>query len=262
MRIALIQMAIETGGRSANLVRALQWIDRACDQDPAPDLIVLPESCDLGVAAPDAAAMAEPVGGPFAESLAAKAREMGVHVAAGLTERDVGGLYSAGVLFDVDGDVLLRHRRIHLDPCQRETYTSGDRLRVRQTPWGCVGIQVSADLDLPCLTDALAAMGAALIIVPGAWTCGPGGESSDVRALEACAVERTKTAPVVLVSVNGVGAIEKGPLKDRALYGNSMVYAPGGRELLVGPRHEEAMLTVDVETDGEGPAGRPPSKGT
>ena len=33
MRIALIQMTIETGRRSANLVRALDWIDKACELD-------------------------------------------------------------------------------------------------------------------------------------------------------------------------------------------------------------------------------------
>jgi len=247
VRIALIQMAIVPGRRSANLVSALGWIDKACDLDPAPDLVVLPECSDIGWLAPGAAELAEPVGGSFAESVAAKAREMGVHLVAGLTERDGEALYSAGVLFDVDGDVLLRQRKINLQASDN-AYAPGDRLRVRQTAWGRVGIEVSTDLLAGCITDALAAMGARIILSPCAWACKPGDESDGLQAVQGHLAERTAAAPVHLVSVNGVGEIDEGAWRGMTLFGGSMAYGPGGEALLVGPTNEEALLTVDIET--------------
>lgn len=261
MRIALIQMTIETGRRSANLMGALDWIDKACEADPSPDVVVLPAYCDIGWPAAEAAELAEPVGGAFAESLAAKAREMGVHVVAGLTERDGAALYSVAVLFDVDGDVLLRHRKINVPQPERDLYAPGDRLSARRTTWGTVGLQVATDLSAGCLTEALAAMEARVIFAPCAWACRPGRDGPGIQAVAECLAERTTAAPVYLVSANGVGQIDDGTQEPKVLFGGSMVYGPGGQALLVGPENEQALLTVEVPTNADATAEQRTSRG-
>ena len=259
MHIALVQMTLETGRRSANLVRALGWIDKACDLDPCPDLVVLPACCDIGWLPRDAMNLAGPVGGPFVESLAAKAREMGIHLVAGLNETDAGSLYVAAVLFDPDGDVLLRQRMI--DPAASscssagEAYASGCRLEVRRIPWGCMGLGVATERSEDCLTTALAAMGADLVVAPAAWACDRDRQDAAVSAIRKRVTALMAPRPIALVLANAVGDIDDGAWTGKAFCGGSMAYGPDGRELLVGSGVEQGLLSVEIEL-GDGASSR------
>ena len=105
MRIALVQLRLEAKSRAANIQGLGAAIDRAAQVRPAPDLVVLPGACDTG-------------GGTFGrghtpatltgvgETIAWKAREWGVFIAAGLHCRRGESIVASAVLFDPDGDVV------------------------------------------------------------------------------------------------------------------------------------------------------------
>lgn len=90
--------------RSANLQSLMAAIDRAASNDIAPDLLLLPASGE-------AQGMVADQGGRFAsvaETIAWKAREWGVYIAAGLSVVEVDTTIFRSFLFDPDGDIVAR----------------------------------------------------------------------------------------------------------------------------------------------------------
>ena len=167
MRVCLIPMQVQPGKRSANLGRALECMERVGAEEPAPDLMVFPEGLDWGLPPAELdPAIVEPRGGPFVESLAQRARELGIYLAAGLTELEDECLFSCAVLIDPDADVILRHRRIAVGRGPDPTFAPGDQLQVRRTPLGRVGLLTGQDAWQAPLIGALGLMGAEFIIAP------------------------------------------------------------------------------------------------
>lgn len=107
MRVGLLQVELNSKSRAANLQALNAAIDRAGATAPAPDLLVLPGACDTGGAAPGRGSCEAVLEG-VKESIAWKAREWGVFIAAGLHLASGGAIVACGTLFDPDGDVVGR----------------------------------------------------------------------------------------------------------------------------------------------------------
>lgn len=211
MNVCMLQILLEPLKRSANLARAIERLDQAAELDPVPDLIVLPERSDLGeFTDPPESALLEPRGGTFTESLAERARALGVYIVVGITDQDGDRLFSASALIDPDGDFLLRHRRIAPDSSDTNTSAPGSQLRVLGTPLGKIGLLTGLDLWHKPLIESLALMGADLIVVTG----GPGGKGHRTR-------DKKHTAPDFLSTVcrdarTAIVATAAAALPDRA----------------------------------------------
>lgn len=135
MRLALVQVELEGRGRAADLQRCTRAVDDAADQEPAPDLILLPGGLDMGGAA--AGRTAEPAHQALVrETLAWKAREWGVYIAAGLHARSEDGWAPCGVLFDPDGDIVAATGELLI----ADEGASPAMPRAWQTPFGAVGV--------------------------------------------------------------------------------------------------------------------------
>lgn len=168
MNLCMVQMRIAPGKRSGNLASAIRWLDEAAELNPSPDLIVLPECADLGGGQGTSdGAFIEPRGGTFVESLAERARVLGVYVAAGVTDTDGERSYSSSVLIDPDGDTILHHRRISADASAGDAVSRGSWLGVRDTTLGAISLLTGWDLWQEALADSLRLMGARLIVVSG-----------------------------------------------------------------------------------------------
>src|SRR5712671_5216118 len=81
------------------------------------------------------------VPGPVTEAVAAAARRHGVVVALGINERDHGSLYNAQLIFDIDGRLVLKRRKITPTFHERMIWGQGDGsgLMVVNTAVGRVG---------------------------------------------------------------------------------------------------------------------------
>ncbi len=81
------------------------------------------------------------VPGPTTHAVAAAARRHGVVVVLGVNERDHGSLYNAQLIFDADGRLLLKRRKITPTFHERMVWGQGDGsgLRVVETAVGRVG---------------------------------------------------------------------------------------------------------------------------
>jgi nitrilase len=81
------------------------------------------------------------VPGPVTDAVSAKAREHGMVVVLGVNERDHGSLYNAQLIFDADGSLALKRRKITPTYHERMVWGMGDGagLKVVDTAAGRVG---------------------------------------------------------------------------------------------------------------------------
>lgn len=170
LKIAIGQLLVEGGEPERNLGRALELIDEA--SRAACDIIVLPETMDLGWIHPSALSEAEPIPGPRFQKLSDAARERKIYVCAGLTEKDKDRIYNTAVLINSDGELILKYRKINELVVGHDIYSMGTSLGVVETPLGVLGLNICADnyIDSLAIGHTLARMGAQIILIPSAWT--------------------------------------------------------------------------------------------
>jgi len=251
-RLALAQMRVDGGDIVANMRRAIECIHDAADQDA--DIVLLPETLDIGWTHPSARELAAeiPGGGPC-QSLVQAASDAGVWLCAGLTERDGDRVYNAAVLIDPQGTVRLLHRKLNELAIGHECYDQGDRLGVCHTPFGTLGLMICADgfANGQVLARSLGYMGAHVILSPSAWAVPA---DHDQQATPYGGVWRENYIPVArdfslwIASCSNVGPITAGPWQSRKCIGCSMVVDPTGNITAQGGYGEEAeeIIITDV----------------
>lgn len=244
------QIRVVGGDRTGNLSRAIEAIDRANDGDCS--LIILPECLDLGWTHPSARTEAETIPGESSEKLGRKAKEAGVEVVAGLVERDGDRIYNSAIWLSRDGEILGKHRKIHILDIARDLYTPGDRLQVFSSSIGAVGMAICAD-NFPeniHFAKSLAAIGARFIASPCAWAVDADHDpvAQPYGDLWRTAyTDLTRNFPVTVAGVSNVGAIDEGPWRGRKCIGCSLAMGPGGRILAQGPYGSDAESLVVFE---------------
>ncbi len=251
-QLAMGQMLVQPGEIEANLRRAGQLIAEAAEGKCR--IVVLPECLDLGWMHPAARESAQPIPGPAFDRLAAEAARYGIHVVAGLTERDNLRIYNTAVLIGPNGRLLLKHRKINILDIAQDLYSVGDRLGVADSELGRIGVDICAD-NFPsslCLGHALARMGARILLSPCSWAvpadydhaAEPYGRDLWYPAYRQLA--RLYEMPVV--GVSNVGPITAGPWAGRRCIGSSLAIDAAGEVLAEGPFGVEAesLLIVSV----------------
>lgn len=256
-KLAMVQMLVEGGAKSANLTRAETRIAEAAQAGAR--VALLPEALDLGWTDPSALTKAEPIPGgePF-ERLAAAARRHDVYVCAGLTElaSDAGSdsahgaVYNTAVLIGPEGELLLRHRKLNELEIGHPYYAQGQKLETVATPLGCIGVMTCADAFAPGLvvTRSLALMGADVILSPCAWAVPPNHDNrKDPYGKEwrACYQPVAKEFSIWIAGVSNVGSMTGGPWAGHRCIGCSLAVDARGEvaaQLGYGERAEEIRM--------------------
>jgi predicted amidohydrolase len=134
-----------------NVARALKLLGRCQGQNP--DLICFPEYF--------------PYHGE--EELARAARELQSYIVAGLVEEDQGVRYNTATLFDREGNLVGRQRKLTVAALERRGFlvTPGQSWQVLSTDFGLLGLPVCIDFwGQPEAARQLAAQGADLLVNP------------------------------------------------------------------------------------------------
>ena len=133
MRLALLQIPLTSRHRADNVQELMAAIDRAADIASPPDLCVLPGAVDSGGRVPAGGRSGAFLDG-LQETVAYKAREWGIYIAAGMHLRQGDAWEPCAVLFDPDGDVVVR-------PSARVTGSDTDKPErlLWPTPIGLLG---------------------------------------------------------------------------------------------------------------------------
>jgi nitrilase len=146
VRAAAVQIASDLTSLSGTLDRTLAAIDDAAAKGA--DIIVFPETFlpwypYFSIAHGPAAIQDEHlrlyengvvVPGPVTEAISAAARKHHAVVSVGINERDRGSLYNSMLIFDADGSLRLKHRKILPAYHERMIWGSGDGSTIRVVP--------------------------------------------------------------------------------------------------------------------------------
>ncbi|MBT9549958.1 MAG: Nit6803 family nitriliase [Hydrogenophaga sp.] len=138
VRAAAAQIAPDLESADGTLARVLETIRDAAKQGV--ELIVFPETfvpyypyfsfiqppVQQGPAHLLLMERAPTVPGPLTDAVAAAAREAGMVVVLGVNERDHGSLYNTQIVFDADGRLLLKRRKITPTYHERMVWGQGD----------------------------------------------------------------------------------------------------------------------------------------
>lgn len=250
-KLAMAQMMVEAGKPAANLDRATERIHEAAQKGAK--IIVLPEVMDLGWTDPSAKTMAYEIpGGKTCRRLRDAAAKNNIYVCAGIVEKDKDKIYNAAVIIDPSGKVILTHRKLNELDIAHDLYDQGDKLNVVHTPLGTLGLYICADATAQgnVLSNALGYMGADIILSPCAWAVPPDFDNKITPYGDTW----TKVYQPVsekfdlwVVGVSNVGRIEAGPWKGWNCIGSSLVYSPGGKQVLQAPFGDRADTIIYVD---------------
>jgi len=250
-KLAMAQMLVEAGKPDANLDRATKRIGEAASKGAK--IVLLPEVMDLGWTDPSAKTMAYEIpDGKTCKRLRDAAAKNNIYVCAGIVEKDKDKIYNAAVIIDPAGKVILTHRKLNELDIAHDLYDQGDKLNVAHTSLGTLGLYICADATAQdnVLSNSLGYMGADIILSPSAWAVPP---DFDNNATPYGDTWKNVYQPVSekfdlwIVGVSNVGKIEAGPWKDWNCIGSSLVYAPGGKEVLQAPYGDRADTIIYVD---------------
>lgn len=118
-------------------------------------------------------ALGEPIpSGKYFQRLAALAKELKIHLIAGMTEADGESRFNTSVLIGPDGRLLGKYRKQKLEH-ELVRNTPGEKSPVFETPYGRVGMMICADRTEPALVRRFCAEGADFLICPSGGMFGP-----------------------------------------------------------------------------------------
>jgi predicted amidohydrolase len=196
--------------------------------DAGCDVVLLPECLDLGWTHPSAKREALAVPGPYSERLANVARERGIFVCAGLTEKDGSAVYNTAVLIDDQGSMVLKYRKINVLDVAQEFYEVGTMLSVATTKLGKIGVNICSDnypYALP-IGHTLARMGAQIVLSPSSWTVDYDLTEERDPYRDKWIVPYSTLARlfgIVIAGATSVGYIVGGPYEGKKMVGCSLV---------------------------------------
>ncbi|KUK40956.1 MAG: Nitrilase/cyanide hydratase and apolipoprotein N-acyltransferase [Clostridia bacterium 62_21] len=246
LRLAICQLRVEAD-KEENLARARRMILDAAGNGAG--MVILPEmfNCpyEEDCFAPYAETYPE---GPSFKMLSAAAAAGKVYLFGGsLPERDGEHLFNSCFVYGPDGQLLARHRKLHLFDValdnlafrESATFAAGDTPTVVNTPLGKVGVAICYDIRFPELARLMVLQGAEIFVFPAAFNTVTGPAHWELL-LRARAVDN---------QVFVAGAAPAGNRHRRyETYGHSAVVDPWGR-VIASAGAGETVLYVDLDLD-------------
>lgn len=244
IRVAAVQFNAREH-KTANIATAMALIDRAAETGAR--LIVLPEVWTY-MGPPDGQrGAAETIPGDLTDRLAEKARRHGVYLHAGSfleQERGEPRLFNTSVVFNPDGEIIAKYRKIHLFDVVLDGVAAyqeslnvapGDEIVTFDLDGVTVGLAICYDLRFPELFRILALRGAEAIVLPAAFTLMTGRDHWEVL-IRARAIENQ----VFMIAPNQYGPDSSG----KWAYGRSMIVDPWGTVLATAADGDGVIATT------------------
>ncbi|HEY1702870.1 MAG TPA: carbon-nitrogen hydrolase family protein [Trebonia sp.] len=206
--------------------------------------------------------VAEPLDGPRVTELTGAARELGVHVIFGLTERAAqpGVVYNTTVLAGPEG-LIGTYRKVHVAIGEQVIWARGRDWPVYDTPIGRIGMLICYDQAWPESCRELTLRGADILVMSTAWSLRP----DEASPSEALSVEQYLLYGKVRATENQRWFISSnftGPLGDLTFFGNSQVIDPLGRVVAEsGMKPAQSMVLAEIDVRGGIEAAQARSKG-
>lgn len=183
IRLALCQMNV-IDNKEANIKNARMMITESVSENA--DFIVLPEMFNCPYSNDKFIEYAEEENNSFTlNEISSLAQDNQVYILAGsIPEKENDKLFNTSYLFDKSGDIIAKHRKMHLFDIdvkgkitfkESDVLTAGDDFTIADTEFGKIGIGICYDVRFPELARIMVENGALILFYPGAFnlTTGP-----------------------------------------------------------------------------------------
>jgi len=241
VKIAVAQIACVLGDVPANLAKMEDFSRRA--KNAGAELIIFPEASDTGYSMPVIRQHAMPWTEGAVPALQAMAKELGLTIVSGVSERTGDRIYNSQVFIDPRGEILAAYRKTHLFVCapndESTCYTPGEKFVSVAASGFTFGLGICYDIRFPevCRTLALE-HDANVFLISSAW---PTPRAQHLRAL---AVARAIENQSYLVLANRAGV-------DASVTccGLSAIIAPSGEMIADASADQEELIMGDISGD-------------
>ena len=183
----------------------------------------------------------------YLEELGELAKKHQAYLIAGsVPEQDEGKYYNTSFVFNADGVLLTKYRKIHLFEItypngttykESDVLTPGEDIEFFDTPFGRIGIMICFDIRFPRLAEALRQQGTGILIVPAAFNTYTGPHHWEL-AFRSRSVDNQLFTVGVSPSAESVGKYQ--------YYGHSIVVNPFG-EILFQAENDEVVHTIEID---------------
>jgi len=179
------------------------------------DLVILPELCLLGF---DYNLMSDFSKIEFENQISffkEIAEKNKINLISGILEIDGDDYFNSAIAIGSDGNILYKHRKLHLWKKEREFFQRGNHVGTFEIDGWNIGLGICADIGFPEFSRLLVLKGADLLVFPSAW------RKPYDRLWKQMVVARAAENQTYVLGVNAVGSDEK-------FCGKSLVVSPDG----------------------------------
>jgi predicted amidohydrolase len=241
--VASIQMEPVIGETGRNVARSIELLEQAASRGAR--LAVLPELCNTGYvfqSREEARALAEQIPeGPSTQAWLDAAARLGIHIVAGITEKDGENLYNSAVIVGPSG-FIGRYRKVHLWGEEALYFAPGNLgFPVFDTPFGRIGCQICYDCWFPESFRLAALQGAELMCVPTNWVPIPGQDPKREAMANILVMAAAHSNSMFIVAADRVGT-ERG----QPFIGQSVIVGHTGWPV-AGPASHDGELVLVAE---------------
>ena len=213
VRIACVQMEPIVGEKDRNVRRSIEMIEEAADKGAT--LVVLPELCNSGYVfdtREEAFALSEEIpAGPTCQAWAGVASKHGLHIVAGIDERDGDALYNSSVVIGPHGYVGT-FRKVHLWNKENLFFEPGNLgFPVFKTPIGRIGTFICYDGWFPESYRLCALQGADIVCVPTNWVPIPGQDENREAMANILAMAAAHSNSLFVAAADRIGTERQQP---------------------------------------------------
>lgn len=243
-RLAVVQLQVSSV-KADNLSRVRRLVKEAAGQGSK--VVLLPECFNSPYGTSYFSTYAEKIPGESTQVLSEVAKENKLYLVGGsIPEEDGGMLYNSCAVFGPEGEMIVKHRKIHLFDIdvpgkirfqESETLSPGNSLSTFDTPFCKVGVGICYDMRFAELAQLYSRKGCRLLVYPGAFNMTTGPAHWEL-------LQRGRAVD------NQVYVATASPARDEAAsyvaWGHSTVVNPWG-EVIAKAGPEETIIYADID---------------
>ena len=247
LKIALCQMNV-IDNKQENILKATSMINEAAKNNS--NFIVLPEMFNCPYSNDKFVEYAENEKSSHTlESVSKLAEKHETYILAGsIPEKEDSKIYNTSYLFDKDGSIIAKHRKMHLFDVdvkggiyfkESDTLTPGNKFSICETDFGKIGMGICYDVRFPQLAQINVNNGAKILFYPGAFNMTTGPAHWEL-------LFRSRALDNQVFCVGVAPALNKD--SSYHSYGHSIVVNPWGEVICqLGQKEELKIVEIDLD---------------
>ncbi|BHH85959.1 carbon-nitrogen family hydrolase [Desulforhopalus sp. 52FAK] len=238
MHIAIIQQHVEVADKKANFANVTDLVEKALQQNPSTDLVILPELWSTGYALKELGRLASRNGEEEALFLAELANKHNVWFAGGsVAAKTMDGITNRAQIIDRQGNLCCIYDKVHLVPMldEHKYLVAGDKSCTYTIEGITFGFAICYDIRFCQFIHKLALDGAQAIIVSAQWPL------SRINHWQALLKARAIENQCYVLAANNITH------DSHPFGGSSMVYGPDGNTIFE-LADAEAIRHTEIDT--------------